>query len=481
MNKTSSHSPIHIVGGGLAGSEAAWQIASAGVPVILHEMRGVRGTDAHKTDHLAELVCSNSFRSDDATANAVGVIHAEMRMAGSLIMACADRHQVPAGGALAVDRDGFSAAVTKEIDNHPLITVVREEVTGLPPKEWDLAIVATGPLTAPDLATAIQAETGADALAFFDAIAPIVYRESIDMDICWYQSRYDKVGPGGTGKDYINCPMDEAQYNAFVSALIDGDTVGFKEWEGTPYFDGCLPIEIMAERGRETLRHGPMKPMGLTNEHNPTVKAYAVVQLRQDNALGTLYNMVGFQTKLKYGAQADIFRMIPGLQNAEFARLGGLHRNTYINSPTLLDHSLTLKSRPGLRFAGQITGCEGYVESASIGLLAGRFAAAERKGEAVSLPPATTALGALLGHITGGHLVTDEEPGKRSFQPMNINFGLFPELEPGSIVKPEGVKRFRGKDKTIMKRQLVAKRALAACAEWLAQSVPVIEAEAETV
>ncbi|MGO8502826.1 methylenetetrahydrofolate--tRNA-(uracil(54)-C(5))-methyltransferase (FADH(2)-oxidizing) TrmFO [Rhizobium leguminosarum] len=475
MNTISSYSPIHVVGGGLAGSEAAWQIASSGVSVILHEMRGVRGTDAHKTDGLAELVCSNSFRSDDATSNAVGVIHAEMRMAGSLIMAAADRCQVPAGGALAVDRDGFSEAVTKAVHDHPLITVVREEITGLPPKDWDLAIVATGPLTAPSLASAIQTETGEDSLAFFDAIAPIVYRESIDMDICWYQSRYDKVGPGGTGKDYINCPMDEAQYNAFVDALISGDTVGFKEWEGTPYFDGCLPIEVMAERGRETLRHGPMKPMGLTNAHNPTVKAYAVVQLRQDNALGTLYNMVGFQTKLKYGAQADIFRMIPGLENAEFARLGGLHRNTYINSPTLLDPSLMLKSRPGLRFAGQITGCEGYVESASVGLMAGRFAAADRKGEAISLPPATTALGSLLGHITGGHLVTDEEPGKRSFQPMNINFGLFPELQPGSIVKPEGVKRFRGKDKTIMKRQLIARRALTDCAAWLGQESTLAE------
>jgi methylenetetrahydrofolate--tRNA-(uracil-5-)-methyltransferase len=473
MKTTSPFSPVHVIGGGLAGSEAAWQIAEAGVPVILHEMRGVRGTDAHKTDGLAELVCSNSFRSDDATSNAVGVIHAEMRMAGSLIMASADRHQVPAGGALAVDRDGFSAAVTEAIGKHPLISVVREEIKGLPPKDWDLAIVATGPLTAPDLAAAIQAETGVDSLAFFDAIAPIVYRDSINMDICWYQSRYDKVGPGGTGKDYINCPMDEVQYNAFVDALIAGDTVGFKEWEGTPYFDGCLPIEVMAERGRETLRHGPMKPMGLTNAHNPSVKAFAVVQLRQDNTLGTLYNMVGFQTKLKYGAQAEIFRLIPGLENAEFARLGGLHRNTYINSPTLLDRSLMLKSRPGLRFAGQITGCEGYVESASIGLLAGRFAAAERKGEAFVLPPATTALGSLLNHITGGHIVIDEEPGKRSFQPMNINFGLFPELQPGSIAKPVGMKRFRGKDKTIMKRQLVAKRALVDCAEWLGADAPV--------
>ncbi|WP_337266745.1 methylenetetrahydrofolate--tRNA-(uracil(54)-C(5))-methyltransferase (FADH(2)-oxidizing) TrmFO [Oryzifoliimicrobium ureilyticus] len=475
MKHTAPYSPIHVVGGGLAGSESAWQIAESGVPVILHEMRGVRGTEAHKSDGLAELVCSNSFRSDDATSNAVGVIHAEMRLAGSIIMACADKHQVPAGGALAVDRDAFSEEVTNAIHTHPLITVVREEVTGLPPREWDLAILATGPLTSPALAAAIQAETGEDALAFFDAIAPIVHKDTIDMDICWYQSRYDKVGPGGNGKDYINCPMDEAQYNAFVDALIAGDTVGFKEWEGTPYFDGCLPIEVMAERGRETLRHGPMKPMGLTNAHNPTVKAYAVVQLRQDNALGTLYNMVGFQTKLKYGAQAEIFRMIPGLENAEFARLGGLHRNTYINSPTLLDRSLQLKSRQGLRFAGQITGCEGYVESASVGLLAGRFAAADRKGEAVKLPPPTTALGALLNHITGGHLVSDDEPGKRSFQPMNINFGLFPELAPGSIVKPEGVKRFRGKDKTIMKRQLIARRALNDCAAWLSVPSPLAE------
>jgi methylenetetrahydrofolate--tRNA-(uracil-5-)-methyltransferase len=467
---TKTPSPIHIIGGGLAGSEASWQIARAGIPVILHEMRGVRGTDAHKTDSLAELVCSNSFRSDDAETNAVGVIHAEMRLAGSLIMQCADANQVPAGGALAVDRDGFSDAVTAAIANEPLITVVREEITGLPPQDWDQAIIATGPLTAPDLAASIQEATGADALAFFDAIAPIIHRDSIDMDICWHQSRYDKVGPGGTGKDYINCPMTEEQYNAFIDALIAGDKTGFHEWEGTPYFDGCLPIEIMAERGRQTLRYGPMKPMGLTNSHQPTIKAYAVVQLRQDNALGTLYNMVGFQTKLKYGAQAEIFRMIPGLQNAEFARLGGLHRNTYINSPTLLDTTLTLKGRPGLRFAGQITGCEGYVESASIGLLAGRFAAAERQGRAIVPPPPESALGALLGHITGGHLSADDEPGKRSFQPMNVNFGLFPELEPGAIVRPEGLTRFRGKDKTIAKKKAMSARALSACREWLASS-----------
>ncbi|MCO5163633.1 MAG: methylenetetrahydrofolate--tRNA-(uracil(54)-C(5))-methyltransferase (FADH(2)-oxidizing) TrmFO [Mesorhizobium sp.] len=463
-----SDKPIHVIGGGLAGSEAAWQIAHAGVPVILHEMRGLRGTEAHKTDGLAELVCSNSFRSDDAETNAVGLLHAEMRLAGSLIMACGDAHQVPAGGALAVDRDGFSDAVTAKLAAHPLVTIIREEITGLPPAEWDQAIIATGPLTAPSLAEAIRTATGADALAFFDAIAPIVHFDTIDMTKAWFQSRYDKVGPGGTGKDYINCPMDKAQYEAFVRALNDGAKTEFKEWEGTPYFDGCLPIEVMAERGPETLRHGPMKPMGLTNAHNPTVKAYAVVQLRQDNALGTLYNMVGFQTKLRHGEQTRIFRMIPGLENAEFARLGGLHRNTYINSPTLLTGDLQLKGRPGLRFAGQITGCEGYVESASIGLLAGRFAAAERFGRAPSLPPATTAFGALLGHITGGHLVSDDEPGKRSFQPMNINFGLFPPLEAGTKLKPDDFEgRFRGKDKSIAKKKAITSRALADCRAWL--------------
>jgi methylenetetrahydrofolate--tRNA-(uracil-5-)-methyltransferase len=460
--------PIHIIGGGLAGSEAAWQAAQAGVPVVLHEMRPVRGTDAHKTDSLAELVCSNSFRSDDAETNAVGLLHAEMRLAGSLIMACGDAHQVPAGGALAVDRDGFSAAVTAKLEAHPLITIMREEITGLPPEEWDQAIIATGPLTAPSLADAIAARTGADALAFFDAIAPIVHFDSIDMDTCWFQSRYDKVGPGGTGKDYVNCPMDRAQYEAFVQALITGDKTEFKQWEGTPYFDGCLPVEVMAERGVETLRHGPMKPMGLTNAHNPAVKPYAVVQLRQDNALGTLYNMVGFQTKLKHGEQVRIFRMIPGLENAEFARLGGLHRNTYINSPTLLDPTLQLKGRVGLRFAGQITGCEGYIESAAIGLLAGRFAAAERLGRRPSPPPATTAFGALLGHITGGHIVSDDEPGKRSFQPMNVNFGLFPPLDPGTKLKPDDFAgRFRGKDKSVARKKAISARALQDCRAWL--------------
>ncbi len=460
--------PVHVVGGGLAGSEAAWQIAQGGVPVVLHEMRPVRETPVHKTHGLAELVCSNSFRSDDAETNAVGVLHAEMRLAGSLIMASGDANQVPAGGALAVDRDGFSDAVTAKLEAHPLVTIVREEISGLPPQEWDQAIIATGPLTAPSLAQAIAENTGADALAFFDAIAPIIHFDTIDFDVAWFQSRYDKVGPGGTGKDYINLPMDKAQYEAFVAALIEGEKTEFREWEGTPYFDGCLPIEVMAERGVETLRHGPMKPIGLTNPHDPTVKAYAVVQLRQDNALGTLYNMVGFQTKLKHGEQVRIFRTIPGLEQAEFARLGGLHRNTYINSPTLLDSTLQLQSRPGLRFAGQITGCEGYVESAAIGLLAGRFAAAQRLGRATTPPPPTTAFGALLGHITGGHIVSDDEPGKRSFQPMNVNFGLFPPLEAGTKLKPEGFEgRFRGKDKAVAKKKALSRRALADCRAWL--------------
>jgi len=459
--------PIHVVGGGMAGSEAAWQIAGAGVPVILHEMRPVRATAVHKTDGLAELVCSNSFRSDDSSANAVGVLHEEMRYAGSLFMTAADRHRVPAGSALAVDRDGFSDAVTAAIASHPLIEIVRGEVESLPPREWRSTIVATGPLTSPALADSIRQETGTDSLAFFDAIAPIIHFDSVDMTKCWFQSRYDKPGPGGTGKDYINCPMDEVQYNAFVDALLAGDKTEFREWEGTPYFDGCLPIEIMAERGRETLRHGPMKPMGLTNAHDPGVKPYAVVQLRQDNALGTLYNMVGFQTKLKYGAQKDIFQQIPGLENAEFARLGGLHRNTYLNSPQLLDASLRLSVRPDIRFAGQITGCEGYVESAAIGLLAGWFAAAEAQGQKLEAPPATTAMGSLLAHITGGHIAANDEPGKRSFQPMNINFGLFPPIE---IVKPEGLKRFRGKEKAMAKKNQLSERALSDYRNWLART-----------
>jgi methylenetetrahydrofolate--tRNA-(uracil-5-)-methyltransferase len=381
--------PIHVVGGGLAGSEAAWQIVARGVPVVLHEMRPQRTTAAHKTDALAELVCSNSFRSDDSEDNAVGLLHAEMRRLGSLIMQAADRHQVPAGGALAVDREGFAAAVSAALATHPLIDVRREEIAGLPPTEWDSVIVATGPLTSPALAAAIAALTGEEALAFFDAIAPIVHRDSIDMAVAWRQSRYDKAGPGGSGADYINCPLARAQYEAFVDALISGEKISFHEWEAsTPYFDGCLPIEIMAERGRETLRHGPLKPFGLTDPHQPEAKPYAVVQLRQDNRLGTLFNMVGFQTKLKHGEQARIFRTIPGLERAEFARLGGLHRNTFLNAPKLLDQSLRLNAMPRLRFAGQITGCEGYVESAAIGLLAGRFAAAGRLGKPVVTSPA---------------------------------------------------------------------------------------------
>ena len=486
MSNISEIKPVHVVGGGLAGSEAAWQIAQAGVPVVLHEMRPVRMTEAHKTHGLAELVCSNSFRSDDAETNAVGLLHQEMRRLGSLIMHTGDRHQVPAGGALAVDRDGFSEAVTAALEGHPLVTIARGEVAGLPPEEWDSVIVATGPLTSPALAEAVRGLTGESALAFFDAIAPIVYRESVDMGVAWFQSRYDKPGPGGTGADYLNCPMTREQYEAFVDALLAGEKTSFKEWEAnTPYFDGCLPIEVMAERGRETLRHGPMKPVGLTNPHKPDEKPYAVVQLRQDNALGTLFNMVGFQTKLKYGAQTAIFRMIPGLENAEFARLGGLHRNTYLNSPKLLDGTLRLKAQPRLRFAGQITGCEGYVESAAVGLMAGRFAAAERLGLPLRLLPPTTAMGALIAHITGGHILADEEeeegmetgPAKpRSFQPMNVNFGLFPPLE-AALPKAEGGKRLRGSAKAMAKKKALTDRARADLAAWLAGETGAVAAE----
>ncbi len=421
MTEKPPFAPVHVVGGGLAGSEAAWQLARAGVPVVLHEMRPVRATEAHVSDRLAELVCSNSFRSDDAEGSAVGLLHEEMRRAGSLILAAADAHKVPAGGALAVDREGFAAAVEAALERAALVEIRREEVAGLPPEDWDSVIVATGPLTSPALAEAIRELTGEDALAFFDAIAPIVYRDSIDFSIAWYQSRYDKPGPGGSGKDYVNCPLDRAEYERFLAALLAGETHDFKEWEkNTPYFEGCLPIEVMAARGPDTLRYGPMKPVGLTDPRTGR-RPYAVVQLRQDNALGTLYNMVGFQTKLTYGAQKRIFRMIPGLEKAEFARLGGLHRNTFLNSPRVLDGLLRLRAAPRLRFAGQITGVEGYVESAAIGLLAGRMAAAERRGRPFVAPPATTALGALLAHITGG-----AEAG--TFQPMNVNFGLFPPL-----------------------------------------------------
>jgi methylenetetrahydrofolate--tRNA-(uracil-5-)-methyltransferase len=461
---------VHIIGAGLAGSEAAWQVARAGVPVMLHEMRPRRMTEAHRTDGLAELVCSNSFRSDDAANNAVGLLHAEMRRLGSLIMRAADANQVPAGGALAVDRDGFSDAVTKALHDHPLIEIARGEVAGLPPAEWSNVIVATGPLTSAPLADAIRELTEESALAFFDAIAPIVHRDSIDMSVAWFQSRYDKVGPGGNGADYINCPMNKEQYDSFVAALLAGDKTEFREWEtNTPYFDGCLPIEVRAERGPETLRHGPMKPVGLTNPHDPAIKPYAIVQLRQDNRLGTLYNIVGFQTKLRHGEQQRIFRTIPGLEKAEFARLGGLHRNTFLNSPKLLDSQLRLRAQSRLRFAGQMTGCEGYVESASIGLIAGLHAAADARGETLASPPATTALGSLLGHITGGHIETIE-PGMRSFQPMNINFGLFPPLASVPTKKPDGT-RLRGNEKTVAKKQALSARALADLDRWIADNL----------
>jgi methylenetetrahydrofolate--tRNA-(uracil-5-)-methyltransferase len=463
---------VHVIGAGLAGAEAAWQVAEAGCRVVLHEMRPARMTEAHRTDGLAELVCSNSFRSDDAANNAVGLLHAEMRKLGSLIMRAADTNQVPAGGALAVDREGFSVAVTKALNEHPNIEISRGEIAGLPAAEWDNVIVATGPLTSAPLADAIRTLTDESALAFFDAIAPIVHKDTIDMSVAWFQSRYDKVGPGGTGADYINCPMTKEQYDAFVAALLAGEKTDFKEWEtNTPYFDGCLPIEVMAERGHETLRHGPMKPVGLTNPYNPTVKPYAIVQLRQDNKLGTLYNMVGFQTKLKYGPQQQIFRTIPGLEKAEFARLGGLHRNTFLNSPKLLDAQLRLRAEPRLRFAGQMTGCEGYVESASVGLIAGLYAAADIRGTSLAPPPATTALGALLGHITGGHIETIE-PGSRSFQPMNINFGLFPPLASPPTKKPDG-SRLRGNEKTVAKKQAMSARALSDLDRWIADHLRV--------
>ncbi len=443
-----AHQPVHVIGGGLAGSEAAWQVARTGVPVVLHEMRPVRKTDAHSTDGLAELVCSNSFRSDDADNNAVGLLHEEMRRCGSLIIAAADANKVPAGAALAVDRDGFSAAVQERLLALPNVTLSREEIAGLPPADWDNVVVATGPLTSPALAEALRALTGEESLAFFDAIAPIVHKESIDFTTAWFQSRYDKAGPGGDGADYVNCPLSRDEYDAFIAALLAAEATEFKEWEkDTPYFDGCLPIEVMAARGHRTLAFGPMKPVGLSDPRTGR-RPYAVVQLRQDNALGTLYNIVGFQTKMKYGEQTRVFRMIPGLQNAEFARLGGLHRNTFLNSPRLLDGTLRLKAMPALRFAGQVTGVEGYVESAAIGLLAGRFAAADRLGQDIVVPPPTTSLGALIGHITGG---ADE----KSFQPMNVNFGLFPPL-------PDVRKHER--------KQVMVARARADFAGWLGQA-----------
>ena len=444
---------VHVVGGGLAGSEAAFQLATRGVPVVLHEMRPVRMTDAHQTEGLAELVCSNSFRSDDAESNAVGVLHQEMRIMGSVIMTAADRHKVPAGGALAVDRDGFSACVQQILSDHPLITLERGEVTEIP-EDWGQTIISTGPLTAPALADMVRALGGEDDLAFFDAIAPIVHFDSIDMDVAWFQSRYDKSTDDGDGKDYINCPMDKPQYDAFIDALLTGEKMSFREWEeNTPYFEGCMPIEIMASRGHETLRFGPMKPVGLTNAHDGS-RPHAVIQLRQDNALGTLYNMVGFQTKLKYAEQVRVFQTIPGLESAQFARLGGLHRNTFINSPRLLDEQLRMKARPGLRFAGQITGVEGYIESAAIGLMAGIMTASEVTSAAWTPPPVDTAHGALLAHITGG---ADAD----TFQPMNVNFGLFPPMD--LVTTPNGKKRkLRGRER----KMAYAARALESFTGW---------------
>ena len=473
---------IHIIGGGLAGSEAAWQAAealreaghdAASATVIIHEMRPTRKTEAHHTDGLAELVCSNSFRSDDATQNAVGLLHEEMRRCGSLILNAADANQVPAGGALAVDRDHFSAAVTAQIEAHPLITVERGEIAGLPPAKWDNVIIATGPLTSMALAEAIHALTGEEELAFFDAIAPIIHKDSINFDTAWYQSRYDKAGPGGDGADYINLPFSEAEYERFIDALIDGEKTEFKEWEkNTPYFEGCLPVEVMAERGRETLRFGPMKPVGLTDPRTGS-RPHAVMQLRQDNALGTLYNMVGFQTKLKYGAQKEVFKLIPGLENAEFARLGGIHRNTFLNSPRLLDETFRLTAQDRLRFAGQITGVEGYLESAATGLLAGRFAALSALGQdpGSARPPETTALGALHRHITGGHL-SDGAGAKGAFQPMNVNFGLFPFIETPKT-DAEG-KRIKGKEKGFARKRALCARALADIDAWIAASQPAV-------
>ncbi len=436
---------IHIIGGGLAGSEAAWQAAELGVPVVLHEMRPVRKTDAHLTEGLAELVCSNSFRSDDYENNAVGLLHEEMRRMNSIIMAAAERHKVPAGSALAVDRDGFSEDVSAVLEAHPLITIEREEIEGLPPSDWDNVIIATGPLTSPALSEAILELCGEDSLAFFDAIAPIVYKESINFDVAWFQSRYDK----GEGADYINLPMNKEQYETFINDLNEGGKTDFKEWEeNTPYFEGCMPIEVMAERGPETLRFGPMKPVGLQSPHQDEPH-HAVVQLRQDNKLGTLYNMVGFQTKLKYGEQKRIFQTIPGLEGAEFARLGGLHRNTFINSPIVLDNKLRMKADPRLRFAGQVTGVEGYVESAAIGLMAGRLAAYERLERDMATPPNTTAFGAIISHITGG-------ADAKTFQPMNVNFGLFPPL----------AQRTKKRER----KPAMSKRALADLAVWMEEN-----------
>ena len=456
--KQEKEQKLHIIGAGLAGSEAAWQAANMGIRVILHEMRPVKQTQAHKTDNCAELVCSNSFRSDDKEYNAVGLLHEEMRLCSSLIMQEASKAAVPAGGALAVDRDIFSRNVTKALLEHPLIEVRREEISNIPDNNDEKTIIATGPLTSDSLSESIIKITGENELAFFDAIAPIIHTDSIDMSKAWYQSRYDKEGPAGSGKDYINCPLDKEQYEKLIYELLHAQYTDFKDWEiDTPYFEGCLPVEVIASRGTETLRYGPMKPVGLTNPHKEE-RPYAVVQLRQDNALATLYNMVGFQTKMKYSEQIRVFHMIPGLENAEFARLGGLHRNTFINSPKLLDEYLRLGKMPNIHFAGQITGCEGYVESAAVGLMAGRFAAAQIKGIDISPPPQTTAHGALLHHITG-------QANYETFQPMNINFGLFPPLEQNNFsISPNGKKKkIKGKEK----KKLLSDRALRDIKKWL--------------
>ena len=452
-----TNKPIHIIGGGMAGSEAAWQLLRQDIPVILHEMRGVKNTNAHETDGLAELVCSNSFRSDDPDNNAVGLLHEEMRRLDSLLMEAAEHTKVPAGSALAVDRIEFSKYVQNKLTAHPLFTLERGEVDTIPPEEWGNVIIATGPLTSDALAKAVQEITGEDELAFFDAIAPIIYKESIDFDKAWFQSRYDK----GDGADYINCPMSKEQYYQFIEDIIDSEKSDYKQWEeGLPFFEGCMPIEVMASRGAQTLSFGPMKPVGLDNPHSDEAP-YAVVQLRQDNKLGTIYNMVGFQTKLKYKFQKEIFRRIPGLENAEFARLGGLHRNTFINSPNLLDHQLRLKSVPRLRFAGQITGVEGYVESGAMGLLAGRFLAAEYFGHDITPPPIVTAFGALINHITGGHI---EGAGRaKTFQPMNVNFGIMPPLENKKMLVEGKMRKIKRKDR----KPLKAKRALDAIDQWL--------------
>lgn len=453
---------IIVVGAGLAGSEAAWQIANSGLNVVLYEMRPVQMTEAHSSSDFAEMVCSNSFRSDDSEQNAVGLIHHEMRECNSLIMACAEKNKVPAGSALAVDREGFAASVTEALSNHPNIKIMRQAIDNLDELSNQQAIIATGPLTSQSLSASILSLSGEDELSFFDAIAPIIYKDSIDFEKAWFQSRYDKVGPDGDGADYINLPMEKDEYYAFIDAVIAGEKADIKQWEGTPYFEGCLPIEVMAERGRDTLRYGPLKPVGLINPKTGN-RPYAVVQLRQDNKLGTLYNMVGFQTKLKHGPQSEIFRMIPGLENAQFARLGGIHRNTFLNSPKLLDETLAFKPRPNLRFAGQITGCEGYVESAAIGLLAGRFAVAEALGKVMTSPPLTTSLGAILHHVTQGHV-----SGKKgSFQPMNVNFGLFPELDEEAQAE---VKKAKGKLKDKAKKLELTKRAKADLQNWLEEN-----------